>query len=271
METSVIHYAICRYIPDILRGEAINVGILTHVPSKGYCKFNKIKNLSRVKSFDDEVDIDVIKALLESIQYQFNTEPDNFQLPGIKEDTFLEAELKYYVNQIQFSEVRSLNSTPSSIKEDIEDLTDMYLYYDKKKSERITADKVKRLTSKMFKQNTIKVKRNPSAKNQFKQQPFDFSVKLNNKDTYIKALSFDYKNHNKFYNEIKALLTDINYFKKLNIGEIKIVINNTTLEEEYEKIAYTVLKEHVEVLTLEKLDDFLNKSNNNLKQLSLFN
>ncbi|MCY8973053.1 DUF3037 domain-containing protein [Bacillus atrophaeus] len=276
METSVIYYSICRYVPDVLRGEVLNVGVLTHIPSRSWCKFNRSKNLSRIKSFDDEVELDVIKALLESIEHQFNTESNmNFQLSGLKNDDFLEKELVYFVNQIQFSPVMSLYTTPSSIKEDLQDLNDMYLYYDKKKSERINADKVRRLTSKMFKQNTIEVKRNPEAKNQFKQQPFDFSIKLDNEDTYIKALSFDYKNHNKFFNEVKALLNDLAYFKELNIGEIKVVVNNTDFQEEYEKLAYEVLKEHVEVLTLEKFNEFLKNNKisnkNNIEQLSFFN
>ncbi|MCY9003267.1 DUF3037 domain-containing protein [Peribacillus frigoritolerans] len=270
MNSKTIFYSVCRYVPDIIRDEFINVGVLTYIPELGESKFHKTKGLARVKNFDDELEMDILKALLESLEIQFNVRT----LPVMSKEPnadFIKKELVYFVNQIQFSEIRALNST--NIEEDIKDLFDMYLYYDQKKSQRIDAQRVKRLLSKLFTQNELKdVNRHPNEQNVFRQQTFDFSVKIKGSPTLIKALSFDYSNHNNLYREIKSLLYDIDHFKKMNIDNIKIVINNTNIENESEKLAYKLLSEEAEVLTVQQFAEVLNnKEINAAEQLSLFN
>lgn len=268
-----IYFTVCRYIPDILRGESINVGVLVHVPDNKSIEFYKTRNLSRIRNFDDEVEIDVLKALLESIDYQFNNNRSS-EFQGIDKKDFLEKELVYFINQIQFSEVRVLNSDNGSLKEHIDDLIDMYLYYDKKKTDRISADRVRSLASKMVSSSYLKNKidRKPSVKNNLNQKPFDFSLELNGKTTFFKAISFDYKRTNKFFNEIKSLMYDLSYIKDVNNVDIKVIINNTDRNEEYEKIAYNLLREQVDVFTLEEFDKFIySNSTNGNEQLSFLN
>jgi hypothetical protein len=247
-----------------MRGEAINVGVLVHVPEEKFCHFYKTKNLTRIKNFDDELEIDVIKVLLESLEYQFNTNtihsPD---LKGLEYDDFLEKETSYYVNQFQFSNIKTFSS--DDLSEDIEDLCNIYLYYDKKKSERIDKYKVKSLVSKIITSSKLKpyVDRNPKLKNNFQQQAFDFSLKLNNHETLIKALSLDYRRHNKMLNEIKSFLYDLLYFKyssSLDTSDIKVVVNNTQFEKKYERIAVEELKKFIEVYTLEEFSKFIDKT-----------
>lgn len=270
LQSKTIFYSICRYVPDLIRGEYINVGVLTYIPQLGISKFQKTRNLSRVTAFDDELDLDVLKALLESLELQFN----NSSLPtqnGEPSADYLYNELVYFVNQLQFSEVKALNS--HNISEDINDLYDMYLYYDQKKSNRITAERVKRLVSKLFTANELKnVNRKPSVQNIFRQKPFDFSVTLQGESELIKALTFDYKNQNKLYNEIKSFLFDLKYFKEMGIDNIKVVINNTDMDNDFEKLAYKLLSEEVEVLTVQQFAEYLNGAEKqHLEQLSLFN
>lgn len=269
MNSRAIFYSICRYVPDIIRGEYINIGIVTYIPQLGTSKFYSTKNLSRVTNFDDELEKDILKALLESLELQFN----NTSLPIEQKDPspdYLQAQLVYYVNQIQFGEIKVLNST--NIEDDIKDLFDMYLYYDQKKSTRISAERVKRLVSKLFVVNEYKnVNRHPDEQNEFRQKPFDFSVQLKGNTALIKALTFDYTNYNRLYNEIKSFLFDLEYFKKMGIDNIKVVINNTTLDNDFEKLAYSLLRERVEVLTVQEFDDYLNSAEiSESKQLSLF-
>jgi Protein of unknown function (DUF3037) len=267
LNSKKIFYSVCRYVPDILRDEFINIGVLTYIPKLGKSNFHKTKNLARVKYFDDEVEMDILKALLESLEIQFNL---SHPPTSNETDDFLKRELVYYVNQVQFSEIRALNS--NNITEDINDLYDMYLYYDKKKSERINSDRVRRLVSKLFKQNDYRdIDRDPLPQNEFNQKPFDFSVYIKGECTYIKALSFDYKNENRLYNEIKSLLYDLRFFKEKDIDNIKIVINNTNIETEFEKLAFNLLSKETEVLTLQQFADQVNFNENHEQQLKLFN
>lgn len=265
MSTKVVNFAVCRYIPDILRDEFINVGVLVHVPSEKFVRFYKTKNYRRITSFDDEVELDVIKALLESLEYQFNTTTIHSpEFYNIGHNDFLSHEIVYYVNQLQFSNIRTFTS--ESLADDINDLCDTYLYYDKKKSERIGPEKVRRLVSKMFTSSKINslVHRNPELRNIFQQQPFDFRVKIKNNDTLIKALSFDYSNKNKFFKEVKSLLYDIQYFRDMDIQDIKLVINNTELTNEHEQCAYQILNEFTDVYTLEQFSKFIDETEKSL-------
>ncbi|MYL45073.1 DUF3037 domain-containing protein [Virgibacillus halodenitrificans] len=268
-----IYFAVCRYIPDILRGESINVGILVHIPDNKSIKFYKTKNLSRIRNFDDEVELDVLKALLESIDFQFNNNRAS-ELNGLNSKNFLENELVYFVNQIQFSEIRVLNSDTSSLQTHVNDLIDMYLYYDKKKSDRITANRVKSLASKMVSASYLKdkINRNPDIKNNFNQRPFDFTIDIDGNKVLFKAISFDYKSRNKFYNEIKSFLYDIEYATNSYNNDIKVIINNTDRNEDYERIAYDLLRKKVDVFTLEEFDKYIfNNTVIQNKQLEFFN
>ncbi|EKN67517.1 DUF3037 domain-containing protein [Schinkia azotoformans] len=269
MNSKTIFYTICRYVPDIIRGEFINVGVLTFIPELGKSNFQKTRNLTRVINFDDELEMDVLKALLESLEIQFN---NRFQPILGKPPTpdYLKNELVYFVNQIQFSEIRALNS--STVEEDIKDLHDMYLYYDQKKSNRINADRVKRLVSKLFTLNELKdVDRRPNEQNVFKQHPFDFSVSLKGETLLIKALSFDYTNYNRLYTEIKSFLFDLSYFKEMGYENIKVVINNTSIENDSEKLAYDLLSKEVDVYTVQQFAELLNGAEiQRTEQLSIF-
>lgn len=269
--SKAIFYTICRYIPDILRGESINVGIVTHMPEVKKVSFHKTKNLSRVRNFDDEIGLDVLKALLESVNYQFNTKYLLENEKNLENEDLLKQETSYFINQIQFGDIQVLKS--ENVSEDIEDLKDMYLYYDKKKSDRIDPQRVRTLASKIVKQSEWRknVDRNPRKTNTFDQEMFDLSIDMNGNTTYVKAITFDYKDKNKFYNEVKGLLYDLDYFLNNEETNIKVVINNTNLEEEYEKLAYNLLKDKVDIYTLEEFDNYLRSlSPFNYKQLELF-
>lgn len=259
--SKIVNFAVCRYVPDILRDEFINVGVVVHVPEDKFVNFYKTRNYRRIKAFDDEVELEVIKALLESLEYQFNTTTVHSpNLEGIDKNDFLQSEIYYYVNQLQFSNIRTFSST--DLNEDIKDLCDTYLYYDKKKSERIGPEKVRSLVSKMFSNSRINyvVKRNPEFKNIFEQHPFDFSVEINNSNILIKALSFDYQSKNKFLKEIKGFLYDVQYFRDRDIHDIKLVINNTELSKDYEKNAYKILNEFTDVYTLEQFSRYIDEA-----------
>lgn len=268
-----IFFSVCRYIPDILRGESINVGIVVHVPEDKWAKFYATKNISRIRSFDDEVETNVLRAILNSLSYQFDTDrtPD---LAGINDKKFLEKELVYYINQIQFSEIRVLNSNEHNLTKDIDDLIDMYLYYDKKSSDRIDSNRVRSLASKIVSQSYLKnyIDRNPEVKNRLNQCPFDFSINISGETSLFKALSFDYKRHNTFYNEVKSLMFDLNYFKKeKQFKNIKVIINNTEVKEEHERLAYNLISEVADVYTLEQFDKYIHtEEQKNERQLSFF-
>lgn len=261
-------YSVCRYIPDLMRGESINVGIAIHNFSSSEVIFRQSKHFSRIKAFDDEVDIEVLKALLESISIQFSTEYLLENEQALDSELLLKEETSHFVNQIQFDEIKTLIS--DNVENDIQDLIDIYLYYEKKKSDRITRDKVRSLASRIVADSRLKknINKHPRIKNMFYQTPVDFSLELYNEEVYFKALTFDYKDKNKFIKELKNLLFDVNDLKNF---KIKVVINNAEAEEDYEKLALKALKEkNVDVYTLNQFRNFVDSSEAT-GQMKLFN
>ncbi|CZR03259.1 DUF3037 domain-containing protein [Trichococcus collinsii] len=233
-----LYYAVCKYTPDLVRQETINVGIVIHCPNPGfeYSSFIKIKDKRRIANFDDEYDSSYFDMMFESLQYEFNFDDlyeDNFnnRFDDINSSEFLRERIKYYVNEIHFDSIKMLTSSPYEIQKDIEDLKSTYLYYEKPKGKRISTDDVRRLIKKQYKIYHFKDYLENTELTDFVGNPiFDYSYQ----DTYIKALSFDYKQSSLLYGYIKGLLYDINDNKSILIKKnIKIIVNNEDNFPEY--------------------------------------
>lgn len=88
---------LCNY-PSIVSRDCITLGILFYNITEGVCVFKKIQNWKRVASFNDELDIEIVKLQLESIEEEIND--------FAKEKDFdLKEYTKFYVNQLKFTEV----------------------------------------------------------------------------------------------------------------------------------------------------------------------
>ncbi|MEI2390544.1 hypothetical protein V8V55_12095, partial [Priestia megaterium] len=83
-------------------------------------------------------------------------------------------------------------------------------------------------------------------------------------ENLIKVLSIDYKKYNHLFNEVKSFLYEVNYFKKLDTPNIKVVINNTEFDKKFEQLALKQLVEETEVFTLQQFADYINKAESDL-------
>lgn len=265
--TNIIYFSVCRYVPSILRGEYVNIGLAYHIPSEKRLNFIASKNIRRIKSFDDEIEVDVINAIFESLKYEFGSitleKYDEYEDIDLSNPNLLTEKTSGYVNQIQFSEVKVYESQDDTEKA-IKDLTDMFLYYDKKKSERINQDRVRALAVKIINSSSYKSSlERVERKEGFFEHPYDIKFNINGHEKYIKAFSFDYKHPRLIFKEIKAYLYELEHALNnglIRLSDIKIVINNTDLESNYEKEITKNLPEELEVLTLEQFNTILNNT-----------
>lgn len=241
-----LYYSVCRYTPDIIRGESINVAIVIHCPTIGF-EFSKVfitTNYNRLRSFDDEYDGDYIRMVFNQIKYQFSYECDVLYnvrdeygddlFDDIHENSFIDNRSMYYVNEFSFLETKSIKQIESKkINQAVNDLYRTYLYYDLPKEKRITKDNVKSLLRKELK-NLKVVSSENKITDMFGDEIFDFE----NRDFFVKAMTLDYKNHTSLKTQIKNLHSDIaNNRKKLKNKKIKIVVvNHTDFEDNYRLI-----------------------------------
>lgn len=228
-----LYYAVCQYVPDEIRSESINVGLVIHIPNEKYeySKFIHIKNRKRLYAFDDDYDADYINLIFNHMKHQFNfgyiSDCDNCgvnEFENIHSTRFLEEKIKYYVNEFRFLPIQRLEIDSSEIKDIVNDLERTYLYYDIPKGERITRPEVQKLLKKEVK--NLKLSQYMSKENilvDFDNNPvFDFSYD----DTYVRTFSFDYSLQSNLTKEVKLFMFDIqNNVEQLRGKNVVVVLN----------------------------------------------
>lgn len=249
-----LYFSVLEYMPSIIRGEKINVGIVFHVPSKLTVKFVKTTNLQRVKAFDDEY-IDFYRFVIKQISDQFTfpktksliLEPQDYgqEYSNISENNFLLDKTKYYNNQFQFKPVEHVKIPENEIEDYERDYQRTYLYYDRPKSERITTAEVKKLLGKQIRVlNSDDVKKDPDVMDDFGlTKIFDYKID----GVYILTIGFDYKQEAQLAKELKRRLYDLS---KLNsdFTAIKIVVDDLASDSP----VYEKFKKDIEDIAKEK-------------------
>lgn len=72
-------YSVLRYGPSIVSGEKINLGAIFYYPSTDYREFYSISRWNRVSAFDDTLNIQLMKDLMQDIRFDMGTSLDNPQ------------------------------------------------------------------------------------------------------------------------------------------------------------------------------------------------
>jgi hypothetical protein len=186
-------FAVLRYVPDEIRKEFINIGLVFHAPSDGQIDIKITNNFSRVTAFDDEIDTKFLKIVLKGIKSEFSQ--STVHGPSINEarnESFLEEATKMYVNQIQFSPIYTIRSL--DLDKDFEDLFRTYVYFDANKDQRITDLKVKSIMNRVLKEkhSLYRLNRDLTIDIGPEEIELDYAYKSKEKAKIIKTFSFDY-------------------------------------------------------------------------------
>lgn len=223
-----LYYAVCQYVPDPIRKEAVNVGLVYHIPTKKFSKFYHIRSKKRLLAFDDECNSEIIDTMYDSLSYVFDNSDnqlridldDNFS--DISESTFLPSRTKYYVNTFRFLPIYSMPVTSESLDDDITLLKKTFLHYDYKPENRITDAEVtaffKRHAKSKMLNNEIKKAEIETRKYNI-EKVFDFQTDAD----YIKVMVMNYSREWALSNKIKTFLYDLDSVKD-EIKDKNIVI-----------------------------------------------
>ncbi|MNW33494.1 hypothetical protein D3C74_104570 [compost metagenome] len=186
-------YSVIRYVPDELREEFINIGMIVHSPELQYVDIKFTKNFRRVTAFDDEIDIDFLKIVLEGIREGLTRSTiSGLSAEELLDINFIEKKTFYYANQIQFSPTVVFSS--NNIEHDFEDLFRTYVYFDAKKKTRITDIEVKVLMNRILKSKDVFKNMDKNIKVDIGPQEIelDYAYKTKDRVKVIKTFSFDY-------------------------------------------------------------------------------
>lgn len=254
-----IHYAVLQYIPDQIRHESINIGIVFHIPEQEKSFFISAKNKQRIRSFDDEFDNEYFDTLMASLHFEFDfpftgknndlyDDWNDGRFDDIKNDYFLDHRIGYYVNDIIFLPPNVLPSDETKYKEDIDALEKTYLYYDRPIKERISKSEVKSLLYRQLRVRHIRPqKKADTIQDPFSETPiFDYVLG----DRSIKVISFDYEKVVSLSNQLKSALFDIaSVLKESPTKRIQFVTNEDLKRTNYPQ--YQTFKKSLQTLSKE--------------------
>lgn len=189
----LLKYSVLRYSPSTIAGEKINLGIIFSDEKNGYREFRYSKKFSRLASFDDEIDIDLVKTLLKGIQEDVEGNLFTYSTFDIDEYT------KYYVNDFCFDKPKAISYT------DIEEITDrlnkIYFRFDYEKNQRPSKEDDKKLIEQLIKSNGLSAKKNEYVLGGSNEKiKYDFVTD----EYYIKIFDFDDKDLTKLINNAKS-------------------------------------------------------------------
>lgn len=220
------YLATIQYIPDLDRNERLNIGIVLHSPLDDYLKIEFIRQNNRLKTFDDEIDINFYKIYTKAIAEEFT--PTLTNVLDIKNDNLLRGLTYNYVNQFQFFIEEIVIDGDVAVL--FEEFKKFKLHFDFDKKERLTAKEKFSLLEERFFKGGISV---DNAANDINTGVFDEMIKFDFKikDTYIKYFQFEEKNYKHLVNQIKVWIyndkTYRNKFKMIFVIEDN-VNNNVT-------------------------------------------
>lgn len=95
-------YSIIHYIPSLVRGEFINIGVALQCGEGAVVHCRMLGEIDRILCFDRKANPAVIKALLADLDRRFNS----FSLKDLSDENFLHSLAEEYSNHIQLTPPR---------------------------------------------------------------------------------------------------------------------------------------------------------------------
>ena len=124
-----LYYSVMRYSPSIVSGESINLGVL--VTSEDYTEFFHTNRFTRIREFDDTLDIETVKVFLDSISDEIKVD-----LFNIDKSFDIASFIRYYCKEYYFSPIISVSY--EDLEKKVEEIKRIYLQFDYEKNQRPT-------------------------------------------------------------------------------------------------------------------------------------
>lgn len=183
-----IAFSVLTYSPSFIANEKINLGILFYELEKSNVYFELTTNWTRVKNFDDEIDIDTFKLILNGMKSHAER---NVKKLGI------ENYIKRYNNELRFGQVFYRNI--ESINEFILETKQVFMRYDFEKDKRPTEEKQLKYIKGLIRDSGIKYSTKPIKGSHNENINYDYTIK----DYGFKLFEFENKKDNRIISTAK--------------------------------------------------------------------
>lgn len=213
------YYCVVRYVPDSIRNESVNIGVVLEAGSngnrRGLCRF--AESLNRAAKLDPSLKQGAVEKIVQGALEQIETEIDSLSLeqlienytggkiqfsrPRVTMTTNFDAELAYLFEQfvIDEMEVRQHGKTEPILKKEVKQV----LMKHGINGERVTYASPK---------NRLVLRgRNAS-------HSFDISIKVNSHEEFVECISFDVEDFNAKLDAAKVLVYDARDIRTANKG-----------------------------------------------------
>lgn len=249
-----IAFSVLTYRPSCIADEKINIGILFYDQERNNVYFELTHNWTRIRNFDDEIDIDMFKLILKGIKSHAER---HIKRLGI------EMYIKRYNNELRFGEVFYKNI--KLIDEFILETKQVFLRYDFEKKNRPSGEKQLKYIKGLIKDNGIKYSTKPIKGNHNENINYDYTIK----DYGFKLFEFENKKDNRIISTAKHWAYTANELKE---DYNTIFIYDIDRDDDVFKSTISILKSSgAKVMHKDQALSFILKLNNKSNQVKFKN
>ena len=244
-----IDYSILYHSPSYVSIDRITIAILFFNRETKETRLICTKNWKRVSSFNDDLDIDLIKLQLEGINEEIQeiAKAPNFSL---------EKYTKFYINELKFTEV--ITNEAENFSDFIEECKRQFIPQDFEKSKRPSRDEQVKFIKKYLKTSNIECK--PSTiKGYFNENVnFDFIIG----DYAFRIFRFEGRKESRLISTVKDWA--YNAIKLKDKYKIIFITDKDFTEPENYKILYDILGEDATIISYNQAMEYIKKLINNI-------
>ena len=244
---SHIEYSALNYYHSPISDECLCLGVLFHNITTGQRAFRYISNFKRFQAFDDEADVNFVRAYLVGIKEDVETSIFNYK------DSFdLQSYVKVFANEFKFSTIKKLNVDEN--EDYVDALTKVYLKYDLAKSQRLNNNEEKKLIRRVLETNNLEYS-NGRISGEFDDEiPFDYQLE----NLCIKYFSFKGKNLRRLISHARQWSFAAG--EMAGAKKVLFIYDSDFEDRDNLKIIINILSEHAKVLQIDEGMDYILKS-----------
>ena len=167
-----LQYSIFRYTPSLIAGEHINLAAIFYYKESNFREFYSISKWKRVSSFDDTVNVPLLKSLMFDMKNEIGTPIDN---PYFDIEKFC----AQYNSEFYFDQCESLcDISEDSLFDQIEFIKKLYFQFEYEPTKRPTCEEQKKFLYQLLRSKKIEYTRNASRKGVYSEEiTYDYIFK----------------------------------------------------------------------------------------------